>query len=128
MRLEIVGFAAGNRLVVAAGDGNVAGVVVWRGEPPAPGARDADVELGVPEAVDWREIGVGDGAVNVAVPADNELWLRGLVEDLDQDGVLTVLVAGSVVLIDTVGEPPLRVVGEEVAMVVRAAEVYPIGV
>ena len=51
------------------------------------------------------------------------MLLRGLVEDLDQDGVLTLRVAGSVVLIETVGEPPLHVVGEEVAMFVRFAEI-----
>jgi hypothetical protein len=128
MRLDIVRFATGNRLVVEAAGGSVAGVVAWMGEAAPPGAREVDVELEVPDAVDWREIGIGDGAADVPAPADDELRLRGHVEDLDQDGVLTLLAAGSVVLIDTVGKPPLHVVGEEVAMVVRTAEVYPTGV
>jgi hypothetical protein len=127
MRLGIVRSGTSNHLVVAAAAGDVVGAVAWRCETP-PGARDVDVELEVPEEIDWREIGVGDEAAGVRAPADDELRLRGLVEDLDQEGVLTLRVAGSVVLIETVGEPPLHVVGDEVAMVVRAAEAYPTGV
>ncbi|MBT0995413.1 hypothetical protein KIN34_14075 [Cellulomonas sp. DKR-3] len=128
MRLDVVRLAAGNRLFVEGGSGDVVGVVAWGGEELLPCVRDSDVELAVPSAVDWRDIGVGDRAANVPAPACEELRLRGLIEDLDQDGVLTVLAAGHLVLIDTVGEPPFHVVGQEVAMLVRAAEVYPTGV
>ncbi|MGY4644580.1 hypothetical protein [Cellulomonas sp. URHB0016] len=115
-------------VVVAAAGGGVAGAAAWRGGTLPPGTRDVDVELEVPGEVDWRQIVVTGEGADAQEPAEDELLLRGVVEDLDQDGVLTLHVAGSVVLIETVGEPPLYVVGKEVAIIVRSAEIYPTGV
>jgi len=128
MLLSLTRSGTSGHWVVAAAGGGVAGAVVWRGETVPTGAGEVDAELEVPGEVDWRTIVAASTRANVPSPAEDELLLRGVVEDLDQDGVLTLRVAGSVVLIDTVGEPPLHVVGQEVAMVVHSAELYPTGV
>jgi hypothetical protein len=106
----------------------VVGVGRWRGETPPMAMTDVDVELEVPGEVDWRGILVARELPGHLVPVEDEMLLRGVVQDIDQDGVLTLRIGGAVVLLDTVGEPPLDVVGEHVAVLARHTEIYPTGV
>lgn len=112
-------------LVTAPG---VSGGGLWRGETPPVAATEVDIELEVPGQIDWMEILVARELPGHLLPAESELLLQGVVEDVDQDGVLTLRIADAVLLVETIGEPPLGVVGEHVAMLARHTEIYPTGV
>lgn len=112
--------------VVFRGDG-FSGSATWLGSAKEVGAL-VDVELQIRDEVDWDDIVAGHEGASTVGRDDEEGLLIGAVEDLDQDGVLTLRIADGVVLIDTTGEPPLEVVGRTVRMVVRDVEIVPTGV
>lgn len=90
-------------------------------------ATEVDVEVEVSGHIHWMEILVARDLPGDLLPADDGVLLQGVVEDVDQDGVLTLRIADAVVLVETTGEPPLGVVGEHVAMLARDPEIYPTG-
>ena len=105
----------------------IAGTARWRGGPvPAPGVRPS-VELEITAVVPWTKIAVGETR-GLTDPPDGQLVLTGTVEDIDHQGVLILRVGNGVVLIDTSGEPPLGVVGQQIATTISDVEIFPTGV
>lgn len=102
------------------------GSATWLGPAETAGAQ-VDVELQIRDEVDWKDVIVVSAAGEHA-DRDVGLVVRGVVDDVDQYGVLTLRVADGVVLIDTRGEPPLGVVGRTVRFAVRDVEIVPTGV
>ncbi|WP_239313957.1 MULTISPECIES: hypothetical protein [unclassified Frankia] len=87
-----------------------------------------DVEVEVHEEIDWSEIVVDPQPGTIVDVLDQAMVFRGVVEDLDKDGVLTLRFGSGIVLVDTTGEAPLGVVGRDVSLTVRDIEIYPTGV
>jgi hypothetical protein len=126
MRLTLLTAAVdGTRVSVDAVDVNGSGL--WRGTAQEAGI-EVDVELEVRDEIDWSKISVGQRVEAIAKEGPEALVVRGFVDDLDIHGVLTLRLAGGVLLIDTLGEPPIGVVGREVSLVARDVEIYPTNV
>ncbi|GEA86041.1 MAG: hypothetical protein NVV70_14810 [Cellulomonas sp.] len=122
---KVLGGDPPNVVVTAPG---LSGDGLWRGDSPPVAGAEVDIELEVPRIIGWTEIMVARDLPRDVRPADGELLLQGIVEDVDQEGVLTLRIADEVVLIETVGEPPLGVVGQHVAMFAQRSELYPTGI
>lgn len=105
----------------------VAGSALWRGEGDPVTGVPVHVELEVPDEVDWERIAITPSGAGAQAVPDDALLLSGVVEHLDDDGVVTLRVAGSIVLVETVGTPPPGVDGKPFTLAVRRAEVYPTG-
>lgn len=103
----------------------VCGSAQWRGKTPLLDAVEMDVELEVPETLTWDDIVVDGAAGDCANLNDEELLLDGIVEGVDDAGVLVLRVGGGLVLIDTISAPQAIVNGRRVSLVVRAASVFP---
>jgi len=127
MRVALSKVLGGDPPTVVVTAPGVSGGGLWRSETPPVATTEVDVELEVPGQIDWTEILAVRDLPGHLVPADDELLLQGVVEDVDQEGVLTLRIADAVVLVETIGEPPLGVVGEHVAMLARHTEIYPTG-
>lgn len=96
----------------------------WLGRPEKAGAQ-VDVELQIRDEVDWQDVVLVSEAAVLVDRDGTDLVMRGVVDDLDKDGVLTLRLADGVVLIDTRGEAPLGVVGRVVRIGVRDVEIVP---
>ena len=103
-------------------------IATWEGENPHPAGVEVDVELDLPDEVDWNRIVVGPMDGRIVELRESGLVLRGVVVDLDELGVLSLSVGTGVVMVDTLGEPPLGVVGQTVALPVDRLAVYPTGI
>jgi hypothetical protein len=112
--------------VLFAADGG-RGAARWRGSGQAAG-ESVDVEMDIKDEIDWREITPAVSASEALSVHEGQMSIHGTVEDVDQDGVLTLRIPGAVLLIDTVGEPPIGIVGQEVGFVAHDAEIYPTGI
>jgi hypothetical protein len=99
----------------------------WVGASPAID-HDCDVELEVPGVLAWENIkDAGQtGSPNLAERPDGLVWMRGRVDDIDEDLVLRLWLGETSVLIDSVGDPPLGVVGRFVDIVVEDLAIFPV--
>ena len=128
MRVALGEVAEGDPPTVVVTASGVSGTGLWRGEAPPTAVTEVDVELEVPGQIDWTDIFVAPDLPGGIAPADGELLLQGVVEGVDQDGILTLRIVHSIVLIETVGEPPVGLVGTHVAVLARHTGIYPTGV
>lgn len=106
---------------------DVAGSGLWRGDGYPVVGVPIDVELEVPGPIAWNRIVIAPSRSDASVAAEDELMLTGVVEHRDDDGVIALRVSDSIVLVETVGEPPRGIDGGRVSLVVRGVEVYPTG-
>lgn len=100
-------------------------VLHWKGEPaPASGAHD--VELDVPDALEWgREIWRAADGVPPHHPTRGQR-LAGTLLGIDELGVATIDVAEGFLLVDTFGDPPLGTVGEVVELAPLDVHAHPV--
>ena len=119
---------AGGGTRVAISAPGVAGSGLWGGDGDPIVGVPIHVELEVPGPISWDRIAIATSHPDAAVPAEDELMLSGVVEHRDDDGVIALRVADSIVLVETVGEPPRGIDGGRVSLVARGVEVYPTGV
>lgn len=110
-----------------AGEG-ISGFAIWRGGNRRASGELLAVELETREEISWREIIIDPAPTGlVSEVSERVLTVRGVVADLDQNGVITVMVAGGVLLLDTSGESPLGIVGHEVCLTIPRVDVCPTG-
>ena len=96
-------------------------MVRWRGSHlPAPGPL-VDVELDVSDVLEW---GVSLALLDGTPTRDEHGVPAGAVEAIDDD-VVTVRIAGGIVLLEVVGEPPPTVVGRTVVLRGVPLEAWP---
>lgn len=106
---------------------NGPGVARWRGTPQSTG-NDLDVEFDIRDIVDWAEVTVEESRREALAIRCDQMSISGTVLDVDENGLLALDLIGTVVLIDTSGEAPLGVVGQQVSFLVRDVEIYPTNV
>ena len=124
MRVLVVRAPVGGPIEVR--DVGVAGTATWRGAVPPAGRIGTEVELNVLSDVDWNDISVGSALLDIVPRRSNGLVIKGAVVDVDQYGVLTLDTGGGIVLLDTVGDPPLGIAGRPVELEVRDVELFPV--
>jgi hypothetical protein len=124
MYLQICAKKADNAGLVQVQAAGISGWCVW---PDAPDVgMSVHVELDVPAEVAWDDI-VLDGAGR---PEGREpitgLVVHADVLDVDEQDVLTLrLPEGAILLVDTIGDPPLHVVGRAATLYLDGVLVYP---
>jgi hypothetical protein len=92
---------------------------------PQPGD-EIDVELSVPGDIAWRDVAANPEPLGAG---SNDLTVvQGVVDELDHNGVMVLRTDDGVVLIDTVGEPPIPIIGTRVRICPDVVELYPTGV
>jgi hypothetical protein len=117
----------GERLAVLTSAGPMAGL--WRGRHPVGVGDELHFEMELENPRDWSEIGWRRvGGHSKVAPSSSPLWIEGTVTDFDQNGVLTLDVAGTPLMIDTTGEPPLGVVGLTVRVAAQDLQFFPVEV
>jgi hypothetical protein len=122
MRVTVAATADG---LVQIGSPGVRGTGEWRGAAAPVVGAEVDVELEPAGQVDWADVVLDPALHDIVHPGDGELVLDGLVDDVDQYGVLTLQLVGGFVLIDTTGDPPFGIVGRRVRLFVRGTVLYP---
>jgi hypothetical protein len=116
---------SGERLVLETPAGTIGGL--WRGHGAVDLNDVLDVELELPRSHDWSEIDcVRDDKPNLW-GSRSDPWLEGIALDVDELGVLTLDVAGAILLVDTTGDPPDGIVGERVRLRSVDLEFHPVG-
>lgn len=119
---------SGERLRVVTSAGTMDGL--WRGDVPVAVDDVLQIELEVRLPRDWSDIErVQDQHSTIHLP-QSRAFLEGIVLDIDQDGVLSLDVAGAPLMVETTGEPPLGIVGGRVRLRLVAGdlEFHPMGV
>lgn len=124
MRVMVVRALEGSAGWLVIKSPSVSGSVVWNGDALPLLGVEVDVELDAHDGVDWGVIAVDPPARAIINPASDGLTVDGLVEDFDQYGVLTLRLAGGLMLFDTAGDPPIGIVGRRVRMVVPNVALY----
>jgi hypothetical protein len=123
MQVEIVGGDGQGAVKVDCGGGGF--TARWHGELPAVGSTH-HVELDVGGVATWgTDIYFIDDTVGSVADGDGCLLVSGLVTELGSDDVLVMDVGGTVVMIDTEGDPPLGVIGRHVTVQARDVTLYP---
>jgi hypothetical protein len=114
----------GCRVAIVSAIGTARGT--WVGPTPEL-EKDYHVELDVPGVVAWDSI--EDAGPNrmpsLTERLDGLVSLRGRVDDIDEDLVLQLWLGSTSVMIDSVGEPPLGIVGRFVDVVVENLTFFP---
>jgi hypothetical protein len=96
----------------------------WQGEPPPDGG-DHHVEVDVPDLLEWgREIWrAADGVPDPPPPKGQRL--RGRLVGIDEHGVATIRAGDGFLLVETLGDPPLGTVDEEVELETLHLHAFP---
>jgi hypothetical protein len=100
------------------------GEAVWRG-PTRDTVAAIDVELDIPDEVGWDEIVLDAPGGDALSVGDEGMVVRGVVEGVDESGVVTLHLPGAWLLVDTSGDRPGAIVGHGIRFVARRAELYP---
>lgn len=99
----------------------------WRGGDRVDVGADVYVELAVPDVVDWNDVALSDLPPDVPTGPAGTVPVVGEVVALDPDGVLTVRVDGtSLLMVEVVGDAPAHLEGRYVLLHVREVEAYPV--
>jgi len=87
---------------------------------------DCDVEFSIPERVEWGRTGivVDERAPSIAMAQDGVRFC-GALDDVQDDGVVALRLGDSLIMLESVGEPPP--VGSTVCVVVGVVELYVYG-
>ena len=131
MRLHVTAARTLDSHTVVVDGPDVSGVAAWRGDGEPPVDAAVDVEIDIADEVSWGDIVRDSEKIDACVQSaqgSDQLVVRGVVDEVDQLGVLVLNVAGAIVLIETIGEPPEGVVGSTVVIVTRRASVFPTGI
>lgn len=113
----------GDRVAMqVAGDVTIA---TWMG-PGGPASGDSDVELDIEETVPWESIALTDEQEGLGRDGEQAV-VRGTVVDVSDDGVLTLRVRGSILMVDTDGEPRGDVEGRVVVVRTSDLRAFPTG-
>jgi hypothetical protein len=124
MRVEVLRIDERSRMLTIAALGSVF-QASWHGEwPAALGVLFGEVELSL---IDWSEVelqGDGAGRHEYDCPTGTNV-VQAIVEDYGYDGVVRLRVGDEYVLVDSIGEPPLGIVGRTIRFRTNSAEVYP---
>jgi hypothetical protein len=115
----------GCRVSVVSSIGTVTGT--WVGASPGL-KQDYEVELDVPGVVPWERINdAGSHGTPILLERpDGLVSLTGRVDDIDEDLVLQLWLGETSVMIDSVGEPPLGIVGRFVDVVIEDLALFPV--
>ena len=98
---------------------------IWRGDVP-PELQDYDVELEVPEQLRWgQDAGVDAEAAAGISHLGSDTRIVGRVLECDDVGVLSVEVAGTLIMVELTERPPANIAGANVSLRVRRLELYP---
>ena len=82
-----------------------------------------DVELNVSERVEWARTGiVVDGGTPSITMTPEGVRFCGTLDNVDEDGVVALRLGNSLMLLESVGEPPP--VGSSVCVTVKEVELY----
>jgi len=102
-------------------------VGLWRGRSQPAGVR-LDIELTIEDSFAWEQLDL-DGEPGAPLSLDGlDIRIRGVIEDIDDDGMLTVRVSQGLVMIETIGSPPDRnPVGRRIGLTTSTLEIYPVG-
>lgn len=117
--------AQGERLVAATPVGEIEGK--WCGQGAVAAGDVLHVELELPRPRESSEILWLHAEGPTGQMNHPGRWLEGVAVDVDQEGVLTLDVGGTPVLVDTAGDPPLGVVGQRVRLLAEDMEFHPVG-
>ena len=99
--------------------------LAWQ-ESPVPGEGDHYVELDVPDILEWgREIWPASAGEPVPPPPKGQR-IRGRLVGLDERDVATIRTVEGHLLVDTLGDPPLGTVGEDVELETLDLHAYPV--
>lgn len=99
--------------------------LVWEGNE-APTSGEHSVELDVPAILEWgREIWRASDGVPDDHPSRAQR-ITGTLEGLDELGVATIRVGDGYLLVETLGDPPLGTVGEQVSFETLDIHAFPV--
>ena len=101
-------------------------VVGWKGAELPTLGEAVDVELEIDDARDWSEIEVVDAEPGLHRTPD--AVVRGRVVAVDEDGVLTLSIAGATVLLETRGQAPDGLIGTVIQFDAARISAYPTGI
>ncbi len=97
----------------------------WRGDRPVVGSTH-NVELEVEDPVLWgHDLEVGSGEVNEIVDEAGCVRISARVESLNEDDGLVLDIGGPSFIVDTLGDPPLDLVGRYATLRSRHIALYP---
>jgi hypothetical protein len=101
----------------------------WISDTPPTKGR-VSVEIDIPGEFNWGpEVSLTPESDETCIEMHGDhVSITGRVIDFDELNVLTIVTAGSPVMIDTIGEPPLGIVGRKVLVRAPKIDFYPTGV
>ena len=97
--------------------------VTWEGELPRPGPHD--VELEVPDALEWGRRAWPAGDAPEPTGEQGVQRLHAVLRGSDESGVAPLELGSTTLLVDTVGEPPWGTVDHAVVIDVVSLDAYP---
>lgn len=126
MRARTVGAAEpGERVVLLGRTCRVR--ATWRGSDRVDAGADVYVELTVPDVVDWNDVALSDVPPNVPIGPAATVPVVGEIVALDPDGVLTLRVDGtSLLMVEVVGDAPARLDRRHALLHLSEVEAYPV--
>jgi len=104
------------------------GEALWRSDSAPILGTDVDVEFELPDEFLWeRNVGLADEDTPTGFRlTSGGPELVGYIVDFDADGSLAVRVSDALVVVTTVGDPPLALIGHKVILRPRSIELYQI--
>jgi hypothetical protein len=102
-------------------------VGTWKGTPQPPLGQPVDVEFSVEAVLRWDAIvRVDESAAGFAIEG-SRILIRGRVDAVGEEGVVTLNVAGAVLLVEFLGDPPEDILGATIELPETRLDIYPTG-
>lgn len=98
----------------------------WKDSAAQASGEEIDVEIDFVEPVDWSDIEIVEVADSAMEIRSQGTEIRGVVSDLNEDGVLTLRLGDGEMRLDTTGEPPTTCL-TAVRLTLDVVEIYPTG-